>query len=254
MSQPERKLHNPKSHAPAIYIPCWLIQVPHNELSHLAKMLYGRLAQWSNTKGYVSRSAPQLSVEMGCQVRVIKRGLKELRDVGLIETYQIKKGGANSFIFLDHEFMHRPLQDCLDYYEQHTPTPLKTSGAETAPVDKLVIVDKSGRPRDKNVTAPGTKMSPPSDKNVPLKYKEIKKIKKDKSFCASAQKKPKSEKPKSAWRKENAKPHDFAESMNNKAQSQKQMDREAENIARNEVYKRVAMPEELRVLIKKMKC
>src|SRR6185436_5136627 len=189
MEKSPRKLHNPKSHAPAVYIPCWLIQVPQSELSHLAKMLYGRLAQWSNTKGYVSRSAPQLSNEMGCQVRVIKRGLKELRDVGLIETHQVKKGGVNSFIFLDHEFMHRPLQDCLDYYEHHTPT-----GAETAPVDNSTL------PSDKNVPTPVTKTSLPRDKNVPLKYKEIKEIEKDKSFCASAQKKRKS---KSAWRNEN---------------------------------------------------
>jgi hypothetical protein len=237
-----RKIHNPKSHAPAVYIPCWLIQVPQKELSHFAKILYGRLAQWSNTKGHVSRSAPQLSAEMGCQTRVIKRGLKELRDVRLIETYQCLKGGVNSFIFLDHEFMHRPLKDCLDYYEQHAPTIRNSSSVENTPVDN------SGLPSDKNVTTPTTKMSPPSDKNVPLKYKEIKEIEKDKSFCASAQKKTKSD-----WREENAKVHDFAEAKNNIAASKVQMDREAANIAENEVHKRSPMPQELRDKIKSIK-
>jgi hypothetical protein len=166
MNSQSRKIHNPKSHAPAVYIPCWLIQVPQHELSHLAKILYGRLAQWSNTKGVVSRSAPELAVEMGCHSRVIERGLKELRDIGLIETYQVHKGGVNSFIFLDHELMYRPLQDCLDYYEQHTP------------VDNSKTNDL---PPDKNVGTPPTKMSVPPDKNVGLKYKEIKEIKKSRA-------------------------------------------------------------------------
>lgn len=232
-----RKIHNPKSHAPAVYIPCWLIQVPQNELSNLAKILYGRLAQWSNTKGYVSRSAPELSSEMGCHTRVIERGLKELRDVGLIETYQPHKGGANSFIFLDHEFMHRPLQDCLDYYEQH------------APVDNLSTKTASeGLPPDKNVGTPPTKMSVPPDKNVGLKYKEIKKIEKDKSFCASAQKKRKSQ-----WQDENAKVHDFAEAMNNTAESKQQMEREAKHIEESNAFKRAAMPESLREMVRTMK-
>lgn len=167
MTTVERKLHNPKSHAPAVYIPCWLIQVPQNELSNLAKILYGRLAQWSNTKGFVSRSAPELAAEIGCQPRVIERGLKELRDIGLIETHQIQKGGVNSFRFLDHEFMHRPLQGCLDYYEQR------------APVDNSKESTKSTQlPPDKIVGTPPTKLSVPPDKNVGLKYKEIKQIKK----------------------------------------------------------------------------
>lgn len=76
---------------------------------------------------------------------------------------------------------------------------------------------------------------------------------KKKSSCAIAQKKTKAQ-----WRKENETPHDFAESMNNKAISKKQMDREAEHIAQNEVYKKAAsgtaMPDELRDKLKKMRC
>lgn len=238
-----RKLHNPKSHAPAVYIPCWLIQVPQHELSHLSKILYGRLAQWSNTKGYVSRSAPELALEMGCQKRTIERGLKELRDVGLIETHQPFKGGANSFIFLDHEFMYRPLQDCLDYYEQH------------APVDKMTDLSTTeGLPSDKNVGTPPTNLSVPPDKNVGLKYKEIKEIKKTKSFCATAQKKPKSGKTKAEWREENNNRPDWADKKDIAAESKKQMDREAAHIAESDGYKRAAMPDSLRDLVKKMKC
>ncbi len=242
---PSRKIHNPKSHAPAVYIPCWLIQVPHDELSHLAKMLYGRLAQWSNTKGYVSRSAPELSAEMGCHTRVIERGLKELRDVGLIETYQPQKGGVNSFIFLDHEFMYRPLKECLDYYEKYSPVDNLQRSVEPESVDNFV---SEGKPYDKNIGTPPTNLSVPHDKNVGLKYKEIKRNKKNKSFCATAQKKSKAD-----WQKENTKMHDFAQNKNNTAQSRKQMDREAEHIAQNEVDKRSPMPEPLREMIKNMR-
>jgi hypothetical protein len=242
-----RKLHNPKSHAPAVYIPCWLIQVPQNQLSHLAKILYGRLAQWSNTKGYVSRSAPELSVEIGCHTRVIERGLRELRDIGLIETYQLQKGGVNSFIFLDHEFMHRPLQDCLNYYEQHAP--MDNSASESL---------SGGLPPDKNVGTPPTKMSVPPDKNVGLKYKEIKENKKNKSFCANAPEKPKSEKPKSVktkeeWSKENQSRPDWADKADIAAQSKGQMANEAKHIEKNERIKRAKIPEEIRSLLKKMR-
>lgn len=234
----ERRLHNPKSHAPAVYIPCWLIQVPHDELSHFAKILYGRLAQWSNTKGYVSRSAPELAAELGCQTRVVERGLKELRDIKLIETHQVLKGGVNSFIFLDHEFMHRPLQDCLNYYESHAPSVPVSSDVDTQPVDNSV---SEGNPPDKNVGTPPTKMSVPPDKNVGLKYKEIKRNKKNKSFCAVEQKKSKSQ-----WREENAKVHAFAE-------SKEQMANEAKHIKQHEEFKRTPMPDALRSVIKNIK-
>ncbi len=80
---------------------------------------------------------------------------------------------------------------------------------------------------------------------------------KNKSFCANAQKKHNSNrKSKAEWRKENEKPHDFAEAMNNKALSQKQMEREAKHIEESNAYKKVAsgMPDELREQLKRMRC
>jgi hypothetical protein len=71
---------------------------------------------------------------------------------------------------------------------------------------------------------------------------------KKKSFCE------KPRKSKKDWRQENEKAHSFAESMNNKAQSKEQMDREAEHIAQHEEIKRAPMPESLRSMIKDMKC
>ena len=72
---------------------------------------------------------------------------------------------------------------------------------------------------------------------------------KKKSSCGKVPKKPKSE-----WKKENETPHEFADAMNNKAQSQKQMEREAKHIEESETFKRAAMPAELRDKIKRLKC
>lgn len=115
------KLHNPKSYAPAVYIPCWLIQIPHNELSYGAKLLYGRLAQWSNTSGKVFRSCPQLSKEMGMGERTIERFISELKNCKLIGTFQPQAGGLNHFEFYDHEWMYQELTSELGYEDNYPP-------------------------------------------------------------------------------------------------------------------------------------
>lgn len=110
-----KKVHNPKSHAPAVYIPCWLIQVPNTLLSFAAKVLYGRLSQWSNSTGNVYRSYNQLAEEIGSNKRSVSDYLKELREVGLIDTVQPQAGGLNHFIFYDHPWMYEKLNDQLCY-------------------------------------------------------------------------------------------------------------------------------------------
>ena len=119
MSQQERKLHNPKSHAPAVYIPCWLIQVSSTLLSYAAKIVYGRLSQWSTTKCTVHRSLDQLSQEIGMNRRSLERILKELRNVDLIGTYQAEAGGVNHYQFYDHPWMHAPINEHLVYHESY---------------------------------------------------------------------------------------------------------------------------------------
>lgn len=111
----DKKIYNPKSHAPSVYIPCWLIQVSTKLLSTNAKMLYGRLAQWSTEEGDVFRSSMQLSEELGTPSRTIERHLKELRDVKLINTLQPQAGGLNHFEFLYHEWMDLPINKHLAY-------------------------------------------------------------------------------------------------------------------------------------------
>ena len=60
MTHNQKKIHKPKAHMDAVYIPTWLIQVHVKDLSHGAKLLYGRLAQWSKADGTVFRSKNDL--------------------------------------------------------------------------------------------------------------------------------------------------------------------------------------------------
>lgn len=153
----KRPSYNPKAHSPAVYIPCWLIQVSTDLLSNAAKILYGRLAQWSSSKGTVHRSINQLCEELGMLPRAIERILKELRDVKLICTYQVELGGVNHYQFLEHEWMNIPINENLEYKNTNTP-PVKNDGT------------------------PPSKMTVPPVKNDGAKIKEIKVNKK--SFCA----------------------------------------------------------------------
>ena len=124
-SKQQEKFHNPKSNYPAVYIPCWLIQIPASQLSHQAKLLYGRLSQWSSANGVVHRSIPQLSEEIGVCLSTLKRTLQELKKVGLIKTYQEELGGINHYRFLEHAWMNALINKNLDYLPQPRcePTP-----------------------------------------------------------------------------------------------------------------------------------
>ena len=114
-SHQTKKVLNPKSNLPAVYIPCWLIQVPVKLLSHGAKLVYGRLTQWCNETGIAYRSAPQLAQELGMCESSVKKDLRELREADLIGTFHPQAGGVNHFEFYDHPWMHAPINENLVY-------------------------------------------------------------------------------------------------------------------------------------------
>lgn len=126
-----------------------------------------------------------------------------------------------------------------------------TTGAETAPVEKLSTETHHHRCNN-----------PPSGESTrvdfaPLLNKDLLPnkdfaTKERKSFCADAPKKPKSEKTKAEWAKENQKRHEWADKVDMTAQSKQQMESEAKYIKQNEDFKRAPMPEELREKIRKM--
>lgn len=159
MALVKRNSYNPKAHSPSVYIPCWLIQVSSQELSHQAKLLYGRLAQWSSAKGIVHRSVPQLSEEIGVSRSTIDRTLKELRDVGLIDTYQAEAGGVNHYQFLEHSWMSDPINKNLEYF---SPVPHVTSDVTPTP----------------DVTLPHTRCDVPKIKEIKRNKKELESAKK----------------------------------------------------------------------------
>ena len=115
------RLHNPKSHAPAIFIPCWLAQVPTSELNISAKVVYGRLAQWATAKGTAHRSASKLSEETGIPTRTVEFSIKELKEKGLIGTYRAVVGGHNYFEFYHHKWMDEPIVNSLCYKSDDVP-------------------------------------------------------------------------------------------------------------------------------------
>jgi len=146
-----KQLHNPKAHVAAVYIPCWLIQVSNKTLSFAAKMLYGRLAQWSNSKGQVYRSVTQLAKEIGAEKRQIDRYIKELKDVGLIGTFQPQKGGVNHFEFYNHDWMYHPINEQLSYNNDPTTNlSLPHDKSDVTPTTNLSSINIKEIKRNKN--------------------------------------------------------------------------------------------------------
>ena len=111
----KQKIHNPKSFAPAVYIPAWLSQVPSKELPYSCKLVYGRLAQWANAQGKAYRSAKNLSCELGIPQRTIEHSIDKLKKCCLIGSFQPYEGGKSHYQFYDHEWMYRPLDKNLCY-------------------------------------------------------------------------------------------------------------------------------------------
>lgn len=153
-SSQNKKSYNPKlgKLPDAVYIPSWLLQIPAVQLSYQAKLLYGRLAQWVNHQGVVYRSAKQLTFELGMSLSSVERTLKELRDVGLIGTYQTCSGGVNHYIFYEHKWMDVILHKNLQYWgtdrenaENELSNELSTEYVNN-PVDKSIIPPAEVKP------------------------------------------------------------------------------------------------------------
>ena len=130
-------LHNPKSRAPVLYIPDWLSQVPSKELSCSAKVVYGRLAQWSQADGTAHRSARQIGLEAGIPLRTVERAIMELKRKGLIGVHQPISGGHNHFVFYHHSWIDRPIVKELHYRKAQVEKPSPASVA--APPASVVV-------------------------------------------------------------------------------------------------------------------
>lgn len=134
--------HIPKTYAPSVYIESWLIQVPDSLISSSAKILYGRLSQWSSTAGIVKRTVRQLSEETGMEKRKVDRLLKELRNLKLIGTAKKEFSGPNSYEFYKHEWMELPIHESLCYNKKYKEKP------EIINDDKSDVIDNK---KDKEI-------------------------------------------------------------------------------------------------------
>lgn len=100
----------------AASIPNWLICQPLSNISYIARVLLARLYMWADSNDECHRSAKQLAAEMGISPRSVERHIKELKDLKLINTFQIEEGGINHFYFLQHPWEDTILPPGLDYF------------------------------------------------------------------------------------------------------------------------------------------
>lgn len=85
------------------FVPNWLMERP--EVAPGAKLLYGRLAQHAGRKNRCYPGQKTLARELAVSARMIRRYLRELIDIGLIEERQRGLNRSNLYYFLKHEWM-----------------------------------------------------------------------------------------------------------------------------------------------------
>ncbi len=207
-----------------------ILQIKDNDAFRMYCYLASKSRDWNIVKNWTAK-------QCGIGERKAKQCWSYLERCGLMQ--YIRKRDENG------KFTHHDIQ-ILNGSQFNPDEPfLKASGAETAPVEKLST--EMGHHRCKN---------PPSGETTrvdfaPLLNKEITnkdfETKKRKSFCATAQKKPKSH-----WRAENERKHAFAEAKDITAVSKKQMEQEAKHIEESNAFKRSPMPDNLREQIKRL--
>ena len=90
-------------------MPNWLLC--QGEVSHGAKLIYARLSQYTEEKGYAQPTREVLAAEVGASVRQLDRYLTELASHNLIEVEQVGKKKPNKYWFLTHKWMQSPVPD-----------------------------------------------------------------------------------------------------------------------------------------------
>jgi hypothetical protein len=84
------------------FIPEAVSRVPIKELSHGAKLAYGRLIRYSGKDGLCNPKQATLAKEIGVSTVQVTRLVKELVDFGLIESIRNGIGRSNHYCFLNH--------------------------------------------------------------------------------------------------------------------------------------------------------
>lgn len=86
------------------FVPNWLLRRP--EVSQGAKLTYARLCQYAGKDGEAFPAQETLALEIGgISARHVRRYLKELCDMELLEAVRRGLGQSNSYYFLHHPWM-----------------------------------------------------------------------------------------------------------------------------------------------------
>lgn len=90
------------------FIPNWLLR--RKEVSHGAKLIYGRLAQYSGKTGICRPRQQLLADETGMCERQLREYLTELKNLRLIRSIQRGLGLSNEYLFVWHEWIKEAMQ------------------------------------------------------------------------------------------------------------------------------------------------
>jgi MarR-like DNA-binding transcriptional regulator SgrR of sgrS sRNA len=98
----------------------WLENVPESELSFFARLVYARLWRHAGADGNCYVTAAKLGAELGgYTARHVRRALKELRAVGLLQTELSRGlGSNNSYYFLVHPWMDEKFARNVQAFDQ----------------------------------------------------------------------------------------------------------------------------------------
>jgi hypothetical protein len=97
---------NPHKKFNCSLIPEWLECRSSKEISDGAKLVYARLSRFAGEDGVCYPKLELLALKVGKSLAQVKRCVKELKDLKLIESVQVGKKCSNRYYFLDHEWMH----------------------------------------------------------------------------------------------------------------------------------------------------
>lgn len=100
---------NPYKKFNGIHIPEGISKVPISQLSHGAKMCYGRLARYAGKNGVCFPGIKTLAKEIGVCRRAVDDYMKELKDFRLIESRRRGLGKSNLYYFLDNDVLRDAL-------------------------------------------------------------------------------------------------------------------------------------------------
>jgi len=104
---------NPYKKFNGIHIPEGLTKIPVSQLSHGAKVCYGRLARYAGENGFCYPKIETLAKEIGVERRAVGNYIEELKKFGLIETKRRGLNKSNYYFFLDNVVLRDALTNSL---------------------------------------------------------------------------------------------------------------------------------------------